>query len=411
MKRPPFLFDIYIYMGKYTNETWIEEAEKKYPGRFGYDETRYIDSYNKVKIKCLKHNEIFEVPPISFIRSSACGNFCPECKHNEKITQLEFLERAKERFPLLDFSKSEYKNYRSNIIIVCPNHGEFTKQARRVLHGQDEICPQCINENITERHFNLVEYYTKNVDKGSDPGIFYKLKVTHKPSNVEFLKIGFTSLTSYQRYKSSKYKDFEFEVIDEVHTTNIEAVKLELEYKRANKDKHFFLPKDVWFAGRNELYEMDGYYQLKSSQVKFIRDCLLEKQGGKCPLCGCDVKMPTLDHYHSRKHYGSGLVRGVLCNTCNRITGVIENNFVRNGIDYSDAPQFLRELADYLKNKRERYIHPTEKPKALKLMKSSYKRLVKVIAGKQKVPEYNGKLTKKLEELYKKYMVIPEFHR
>lgn len=394
-------------MVKYTNETWIEEAEKKYPGRFGYDETKYIDSYHKVKIKCLEHNEVFEVPPISLIRSSSSGNFCPECKVNAKVTQDEFLKRAKDRFPLFDFSKSKYENYRSNVTIICPFHGEFSKQARRVLHGQDEICPECIREN--SHSFDLVGFYTNNPDKGNEPGVFYKIKVTHKLSKIEFLKIGFTSRTTYQRYDELKYSDFDFEVLDEVHTTNIEAAKLESKYKEENKHKRFFLPKNIIFVGKSELYEMDGYYQLLSSQVKFIRDCLLEKQRGKCPLCGRAVEMPTLDHYHGKKQFGSGLVRGVICNTCNRMTGVVENNLIRNGIDYSDAPQFLRCLSDYLENKRERYIHPTEKIKNPKLMKSSYNKLVKAIGGKQKVPGYNGKLTKQLEKLYEKYGITPEF--
>jgi hypothetical protein len=396
-------------MVRRTTEEWIAFAEKKYPNRFGYEKTKYIDSYHKVSIRCLEHDEVFLADPVSFLRSSSSGNFCPICKTNTKLTIDEFFERASERFPILDFSKSEYTNYRSNVVVSCPDHGDFTKQAILVLNGQEDICPGCIKEKDSQRSFDLVKFYTENPDIGAEPGTFYKLKITHKPTKIQFIKIGFTSKTSRQRYERD-YDDFDLEVLNEVHTTNLEAAKLELEFKKENKHKRFYLPKYIRFAGRNELYELDGYHQLLSSQVKFIRDSLLVKQNGKCPLCCRYVDMPTLDHYHSKRQEGSGLVRGVLCNTCNRMTGVVENNLARNCIEYSDAPQFLRYLADYIEHKRECYIHPTEKTKSPKLMKSSYNKLVKAVNGKQKVPAYTGKFTKGIEKLFEKYGVEPQFH-
>jgi hypothetical protein len=390
-------------MVRYTRETWIEEAEKKYPKKFSYDNTVYIDSYHKVKVKCLKHNNEFEVSPISFIRSSC--EFCPKCKMDINITQLEFLSKAKYNFPFLDFSKSKYINNNSNVIVICPEHGKFSIQAIDILNGKGLICPKC----ISGESFDYVKYYTNNNDKGNELSTFYKLKVTYKYSGIEFIKIGISSEMSYEKYDDDRYDDFYFEIIDEVNVTNLEAAKLKYEYNSTHN--RFFLPKDIWFGGRGDLYEMDGYHQLISTQVKFVRDSLLEKQNGKCPLCERDVYIPTLDHYHGKKQHGTGLVRGVICNTCNRMTGVVENNFIRNGIDYSDAPQFLRNLADYVESKRERYIHPTERSKIPKLMKSSYNKLVKVVGQKQKIPPYTGKFTKQIDKLFEKYNLTPEFQK
>ena len=397
-------------MAKYTNVSWIAAAEKKYPGRFSYEHTRYVDSYHKVLVKCLIDGEVFEVSPISFIRASAKGDFCPKCRVNKKLTNVEFVSRAKQRHPLINFDKAEYKGSREKITLGCQYHGEFVIQAKKVLHGQNEICPECIKENNFKRSFDWVKFYSED-EKGKSPGTFYKIKVTHRPSGISFIKIGITSVTSYKRYEDKKYSDFEFEVIDEIHTTNLDSAILERKYKEENKLKRFYLPKDIWFGGRTECYEFDGYYQLKYSQVKFVRDSILQKQNGVCPLCKNEVLMPTLDHYHSKKQHGSGLVRGVLCNTCNRMAGVVENNFARNCIDYSDGPEFLRLLADYLESKRERYMYPSEKPKPPKLMKSSYNKLVKAVNGKQKVPKYTGKFTKTLEKLFEKYEVTPAFKK
>lgn len=165
--------------------------------------------------------------------------------------------------------------------------------------------------------------------------------------------------------------------------------------------------------------------QLKQKDMKALKEKWYKEQDGYCPLFNKQypIEKFSLDHRHKLKHElpdesGKGCCRGLINFQANSIEGKITNAFRRYGGDKEiDLILFLRNLADYLEHNKIhsdpsgiKYIHPTEEPKALKLMKSSYKRLVKVIAGKQKVPEYNGKLTKKLEELYKKYMVVPEFH-
>ena len=41
-------------------------------------------------------------------------------------------------------------------------------------------------------------------------------------------------------------------------------------------------------------------------------DAMLAKQGGRCALCGGEMKRPVVDHCHQ-----TGAVRGVLCHPCN----------------------------------------------------------------------------------------------
>lgn len=51
-------------------------------------------------------------------------------------------------------------------------------------------------------------------------------------------------------------------------------------------------------------------------------DALLEKQGGRCAIVGCESEGPLhVDHCHD-----SGTVRGLLCGGCNKALGFIRNN-------------------------------------------------------------------------------------
>jgi Recombination endonuclease VII len=57
-----------------------------------------------------------------------------------------------------------------------------------------------------------------------------------------------------------------------------------------------------------------------------------DAQGGACALCRKPAKKLNIDHHH-----GDGVVRGLLCNTCNLGLGL-----------FQDDPAILRRAADYL---------------------------------------------------------------
>ena len=162
--------------------------------------------------------------------------------------------------------------------------------------------------------------------------------------------------------------------------------------------------------------------QLKQKDIKALKEKWYAEQNDICPLFGkkYPIDEVTLDHFHAIKsdklgENGKGLCRGVLNFKANSIEGKITNAFKRYGGDKEiDIVSFLRNLANYLEHNKihsdEKYIHPSEKPKAPKLMKSSYNKLVKAIGDKQKIPVYNGKMTKALQKLFEKYSIIPTFH-
>lgn len=163
--------------------------------------------------------------------------------------------------------------------------------------------------------------------------------------------------------------------------------------------------------------------QLKQSDLVELRAKWANEQDYVCPIFKnkYDINDFVIDHEHALKHEmpdetGKGLCRGAIHRQANSIEGRMYRCFKRDGGDkHIDFISFLRNLADYLENNKihsnEKLIHPTEKVKPPKLMKSSYNKLVKAVGGKQKVPQYTGKFTKALENLYTKYGIRPEFKK
>ena len=59
-----------------------------------------------------------------------------------KKTTEEFIEEAKKIHKFkYDYSKTEYKNSKDKVVIICKEHGEFTKAPNKHLSGQG--CPKC----------------------------------------------------------------------------------------------------------------------------------------------------------------------------------------------------------------------------------------------------------------------------
>ena len=140
--------------------------------------------------------------------------------------------------------------------------------------------------------------------------------------------------------------------------------------------------------------------ELKTLTVKEAGDLKLSllKQNSKCPLCGCEVQSPVLDHQHLTNKdtigdNGSGLVRGVLCNTCNVLLGKIENNSKR--YLKTDLCDFLRNAANYLESDNLPFIHPRETKRLKEICKKSdYNKFIRNAVK-------NGKDKEKMMKKYK----------
>ena len=151
--------------------------------------------------------------------------------------------------------------------------------------------------------------------------------------------------------------------------------------------------------------------QMEYKDIPQIRKKLLQKQDGVCAICKRVPHNPVLDHSHTKRVKGTGLVRGTLCSNCNVFLAKIENNASRYGIKQRDLASILKNTADYIGKIHHPYRHPTEKPKRKTLMKSSYNALKSKVGGS--LPSYpkSGKLTLELEAWYTAFKLEPQFYK
>jgi hypothetical protein len=79
---------------------------------------------------------------------------------------------------------------------------------------------------------------------------------------------------------------------------------------------------------------------------------------------------------HQKKVKGTGFIRAVLCQSCNIFLGKIENNCTRYGVNITDLPIILKNMAEHIHNYTN-IIHPTEVPKRKKLGKREWNKIKK----------------------------------
>lgn len=124
-------------MKKYTTETFIGKARELHGDKYDYSKVEYINSQTKVCIICPIHGEFWQTP-----NSHLNGNGCPSCSGLKKRTTETFIAKAREvHGDKYDYSKTQYINKRSKVIITCPEHGDFEQCANNHLRGQG--CPKC----------------------------------------------------------------------------------------------------------------------------------------------------------------------------------------------------------------------------------------------------------------------------
>lgn len=112
---------------------FIDKAKEIHMDKYDYSNVNYTDLQTKVIIICDKHQE-FEQTPAHHLQ----GYGCPKCYGNEKMTTEEFIRRSKELYGnKYDYSKVEYVNMTTKVTIICNKYGEFEQRPDCHLRGYE----------------------------------------------------------------------------------------------------------------------------------------------------------------------------------------------------------------------------------------------------------------------------------
>lgn len=131
---------------KLTQEDFVNRANIVHNNKYDYSKVKYISSFKKVDILCMKHG-VFKQRPHNHLS----GNGCPLCAR-EKIDTETFVKKAKSIHKnRYDYSKVNYINSKTPVEIICFNHGVFQQTPEIHLGGSGcKFCKSSLGEIIVE---------------------------------------------------------------------------------------------------------------------------------------------------------------------------------------------------------------------------------------------------------------------
>lgn len=144
----------YFEASRTSKESFVEKSRKFFGDKHDYSLFDQLPAFGeKVKIKCNRHNEIFEQEARAHMRGH---DGCPKCKsikhagigeNRVAVTSPEelsadFAKRASElNGDKYDYSEYVYVNANTKGKIICREHGEFWQNPSNHLRGSQ--CPKC----------------------------------------------------------------------------------------------------------------------------------------------------------------------------------------------------------------------------------------------------------------------------
>lgn len=125
-----------------STDSFIEKAKEIHGDKYDYSKVEYVNNHTNVVIGCPIHGYV-EIAPQNHLRGCGCGK-CSVLlkKQNRPLTNEEFIEKAKQvHGDKYDYSKVEYVDSHTDILIGCPIHGYFAQKAGEHIRGHG--CKKC----------------------------------------------------------------------------------------------------------------------------------------------------------------------------------------------------------------------------------------------------------------------------
>lgn len=170
---------------------------------------------------------------------------------------INYARDKNDRYHFYDFSKVEVKGTNSDIILICPIHGDFKIRASNFTHKQ-QGCQKCFDDSRAEVYKGNGGWHTKDwIVAGEKSKYFdsYKMYIIRCwNENEEFFKVGRTFLTVNRRFKDRKQMPYDYEILQIRESEDGHKIYcLEKEFKKHNK-QYRYKPKDCFKGGHTECF-------------------------------------------------------------------------------------------------------------------------------------------------------------
>lgn len=233
-------------------ELFISKANKIHENRYDYSKVNYINAKTKITIICREHGEFQQTP------SNHLSNYnCQKCAKNFQLDTNSFIEKAKViHNDKYDYSKVNYINADTQIIIICREHGEFIQIPDFHINRKCG-CPKCSN-NVK---LDLLEFIDKSNKIHSNKYDYYKVEYVNNRNHViiickkhgEFLQLPYVHLLNHGCPNCINKTEYKFyEKIKEIYPT------IKRQYKVEWCKNKLCLPFDFAIEELKIIIELDG---------------------------------------------------------------------------------------------------------------------------------------------------------
>lgn len=237
-------------MLKYTTEQIIQKFVSIHQNKYDYSKFQYLGTNKKSIFICPIHGEFLQVA-----KTHLKGQGCAKCGkirlHNLfKLTADEFINKALKVHNGYNYSKVNYINGNTDVIILCNIHGEFKQRPYDHLFGKG--CYKCGRQKLVMNRLTHDFTKTRWIQlSGNKKCYFYCFKFSN--DNEEFFKLGITTNLELRHYR---VKDYKKELLIYIESTANDVWNLEQKYRKLFKNMKYI--PNIKFSGSNECFSISN---------------------------------------------------------------------------------------------------------------------------------------------------------
>ena len=154
----------------FTNEQFIEKANKVHNNNYNYSQVNYINSQTYINILCNKCNHSFQILPNNHLRGKGCKKCANKLNAIKRMKPLEQfimesnkVHKDENNLPIYDYSLVDYKSTHKKVIIICKSHGNFLQTPSD--HLSNKGCNKCgIIDRAKKQTFTKEEFIERAIE-------------------------------------------------------------------------------------------------------------------------------------------------------------------------------------------------------------------------------------------------------